>query len=514
MSQFFLSFLATSLFMAVVIVAVLALRALFPNTFTPRVRYVVWIIILLGLAIPVRPFFADGIIDISLPFAISTEGQTENMVVSADSSSVTGSADAIAAAQSLPAAQETFAPAASGIGSGVAGSLQALSTFEMLALIWATIALGVLMYHAWKHISFFRLVRRWASPVDDKEALDTLQAVKAEKGISKEIRLKKCGFISTSMIVGFFRPMILLPEKDFSISELEMIFHHELVHWQRGDLFVKLLSVVALSLNWFNPAVYVMNAVMQADCEASCDQLVIASVGSGSRHFYAETLIEMIGYRSANKTILSTCFCGSKRGIKTRMEAIMSATDNGKKIAVATLATSLFTLVLVLGLVVVAGSVFAFSGQGQQDLEYVADSIATYDSDDDINPFSWEFTENGEEAVFQLEDGTSARVSVSEHGTLSIHSDYGTTHSTIPSYPPGGTSISPEEALQIAKEDLATRNIAATLDKDPDTSWEFDEVWVWVLQFNAQGDRIRYLIFVDTGDIIYYEHAEPPFDIG
>ena len=523
MSQFFLSFVATSLFMAIAIAAVLAIRTLFPNAFSPNMRYVVWMIILLGLIIPIRPLLGDGIIALQLPFAISTESQAASIPSSTASAGIAASADSVIAAP----AQEPLASAASDMGINVLSGLQALSAIEILAIIWATVALVVLFYHAGKYVRFFRLVKRWGSSVNDEETLAVLQAVKTEKGISsKKIALKKCGFMSTSMIVGFFRPLILLPEKDFSTEELEMIFHHELVHYRRGDLFVKLLSVIALSLNWFNPAVYVMNSVMQTDCEASCDQSVITSIGTENKHFYAETIMEMIGYRSASTTVLSTCFYGSKQGIKTRMEAIMGATGTTNKIAIATLVTSIFTLVLVGGLVVFAGSVFAFSGQAQAEVA-IADASDTYAADDDFDYFypSGFYFYQGEddevETVFQLEDGTIVRAFVNELGTISVIHDDGSISSTIPRYPPGGTNISSDQAIQIAEEGLAARDITATLDgydygwgEGIDISWEFDETWVWRIKFSVQDERmpyIMYLICVDTGDVIHYEWISPPW---
>lgn len=69
------------------------------------------------------------------------------------------------------------------------------------------------------------------------------------------IDLYVCGFVSSSMLTGFLRPVILLPEKHFETDELEFIFRHELIHYKRRDLVIKFLSVIAVSLHWFNPFV-------------------------------------------------------------------------------------------------------------------------------------------------------------------------------------------------------------------------------------------------------------------
>jgi hypothetical protein len=117
--------------------------------------------------------------------------------------------------------------------------------------------------------------------------------------------------------------------------------------------FIKLLSVLAISLNWFNPAVYLMSAAMQADCEASCDETVLLAVGGESRRFYAELIMEMIGDKKP-ATLLSTCFYKSEQGIKTRMNAIMNGHGRVKKLAFG------FPVLLII-VMAFSGSVFAFS---------------------------------------------------------------------------------------------------------------------------------------------------------
>ena len=97
-----------------------------------------------------------------------------------------------------------------------------------------------------------------------------------------------------------------------------------------------------------------MNAAMQADCEASCDEIVLTEVGRQNNQFYAELLIEMIGDKKNVGTALSTCFYGSKRSVKKRMDAIMGTTGRIRKLPFAALCA-------VLALTVMSGSVFAFS---------------------------------------------------------------------------------------------------------------------------------------------------------
>jgi len=511
MEQFFLSFLTTSLFMAVIIVAVLALRAFFPKAFSPKMRYVVWIVILLGLAIPFRPLIGDGIVNLQSPSLVSVESQVVPGVAGTGS---VGSAPNANITSSTSAGISTQEPlAVSGAESSTLLNLQALSVIEMLVVVWAVVAAAVLLYHVVRHVRFLRLVRRWGSAVEDEKILGILAAVKDEKGIgSKEIALKRCGFISTSMIIGFFRPTILLPEEDFNTVELEMIFHHELVHYRRGDLFVKLLSVIAIALNWFNPAVYLANRAMQADCEASCDQSVIASIGGESKYRYAQTVMKMAGHKAADRAAFSTCFSDDKQGLETRVEAIVNASDNTRKIAIAGLVTSLLTFVLVVGLVVLAGSVFVF-GKQDSDSEFVAEA---YDADanafDDFNHFDadaslWDdFPEMEFGSSMTREDGTVVQIVMNKDGSLFVLEGGDITEVE---YDPSIVQITLEEAVEIAMEEFESRDIAVIERTSHeitshDIVWHYGH-WVYALFFTADGaDKpfIQCYVDVESGNII------------
>jgi len=286
------------------------------------------------------------------------------------------------------------------------------------------------------------------------------------------------------MIVGLFRPMILLPEKDFDADELDLIFRHELIHYKRGDLFVKLLSIIAVSLNWFNPAVYVMNKAMQADCEASCDEAVIVDVGKENRQFYAETIMEMIGHRGNSSTAFSTCFYGSKSGIKSRMESIMNAPWGTKRVTF----SALFVLVAA---VILSGSIVVFSGYGQPEVvatdepaQVVTPDDGVVSSGESVEPYDIPDVDAGADSGNDVDAGQAQQNDISDSSAVSM-----------------------EDAIAIAYADLSRRGISASLQSTSGMSWEYGQ-YVWELLFRTQGERmpfIEYYISVDNGTIVKFE---------
>jgi len=327
---------------------ILVASMLLPKVFLSRLRYGLWVVVLLGLAIPLRPFIGDGLITIGLPANLMAYEQIQFVPGFTAEPQITGSMGDTVQGRSSPIPVE-YAHTIS------AGSIP---FFEILALIWIAVAIVVFTNHIWKYIHFIQIVKRWSIAIKDEAVLSVFQNVQEEKGIKRnKIGLRRCNFVSTSMLVGFLRPMVLLPDKDFNDEELDLIFRHEFIHYKRGDLYTKLLSIIALSLHWFNPMLYLMSSAMQADCEASCDEAVLADVGRQNKQFYAELIMDMIGDKNRKGTLLSTCFYGSKRGIKIRMEAIMNGAGAVGKLTFSTL------LAVFLTLTVLSGSVFAFSSQ-------------------------------------------------------------------------------------------------------------------------------------------------------
>jgi len=332
-------FLALSFVMAGIIMLLFLVNALFARKISAKIRYFMWVVIMIGLLIPLRPSVGNGVIDLS-NFANTTSELVQ------DQHPGIGSVDTGETPVVTPEVSITYQDEV----------VNEQIPFQMIVFgIWLSVAIGIIIYHFIQYFRFQRSIKRWGELEEDGHTLALFDQVKQEMGIkSSKVKLIVCGFISTSMLTGFFKPTILLPEKNYDDAELELIFRHELIHYRRKDLWVKLLSVVAIAIHWFNPLVYLMNIALQTEGEASCDQEVLEMSKLKSPHFYAEVIIGMIGGKKSGMTTLATNFYGGKKGIKKRLEEIMASTTPHKW-------TSYVFLALIFMLTVMSGSVFAIS---------------------------------------------------------------------------------------------------------------------------------------------------------
>jgi len=97
--------------------------------------------------------------------------------------------------------------------------------------------------------------------------------------------------LSAPILIGIFKPMILLPPAvltGWSGEQLDMVLLHELAHVRRWDNFVNLLQRLVEALLFFHPVVWWLSAWIRLERELCCDQFVIAH--TGNPRAYAETL--------------------------------------------------------------------------------------------------------------------------------------------------------------------------------------------------------------------------------
>lgn len=94
-------------------------------------------------------------------------------------------------------------------------------------------------------------------------------------------------------VVGLFRPVLILPEGDYTSTEMRYIFRHEIEHYKNGDLWRRALLDMVLCVQWFNPFAYILRRELTLMHEMANDQRVIGSCGEAERREYAECLLKI-----------------------------------------------------------------------------------------------------------------------------------------------------------------------------------------------------------------------------
>ena len=126
----------------------------------------------------------------------------------------------------------------------------------------------------------------------------------------------------------------------------EYIICHETCHYKHGDHLWVLVRYLVLSLNWYNPVIWVAFILSGRDCELACDEEVLKIYGADSSKDYARTLLGMFQEQTNTATVF-TLSTGMRDGYKTMKQRITNikkpANKSRKALALSIAAIMLFT---------------------------------------------------------------------------------------------------------------------------------------------------------------------------
>jgi GWxTD domain-containing protein len=170
-----------------------------------------------------------------------------------------------------------------------------------VASLWIA---GVWIFYLWHvaaWISICRLRRRGVCCAPERWQ-QHLGRLSAQLRLSRPIRLLESCLVDAPIVLGHFRPVILMPIgllAGLPAGQVEAILLHELAHIRRCDYLVNLLQRAAGGLLFYHPAVWWMCRVIRTERENCCDDVVVAM--SGDAHEYAVALAALEENRASGR---------------------------------------------------------------------------------------------------------------------------------------------------------------------------------------------------------------------
>ena len=327
MEALFLRVVWISLTCSAVLVPLLVGKGWLRQHVRAKALYVVWLILALRLVVPV---------DLSLPEpAVTVEAPSYQVALPARTPSA-----------NLPAGAQIEEPSAE-TGQTVPAAASAVRTTPVTALLSALWLFGVLAAALVQGGGY--LLARWRLLRDarpDLEAEAQAGQAAASLGLKRAVPVRRSRQISTPMVLGLLRPVLLLPEGQ---AVDEVVLYHELTHLKRLDLAYKALLVAACWLHWFNPLVWWMSRAASENLELCCDDDVAAGRDAAFRRKYGELLLSTAEEKPG--PTLSSRFGGSKQAMRDRLTNLFVKKKRGRLLA----CTAVAVLILVGGLVACEG---------------------------------------------------------------------------------------------------------------------------------------------------------------
>lgn len=217
--------------------------------------------------------------------------------------------------------------------------------FKNIWFIWLLVAAMLFIRKITIYQSFVNYIKVGREEISDIKQWEHLGKLLEQKHIVTPVSIYKNELISSPLIIGFFKPCIMLPNEKLSDSEFECTILHELVHYKRKDMFYKWLVQITICIHWFNPIVYIMGKEINRICELSCDEEVIKEFSDKKIYEYGNTLIKAI--RVGNfyeNSLASVTLTKNVDLLKERLDAIMSFKRKNKFNSIIPLITTIILL--------------------------------------------------------------------------------------------------------------------------------------------------------------------------
>ena len=213
--------------------------------------------------------------------------------------------------------------------------------FGVLLLIWA-VGWGKALIHSIQIHKRLKYLINTAC-MCEKEVVDTKEIWRKKLKIRQKIEVKYSYTIATPIICRVLKPVILLPARDYSREELDVIFVHELMHCKHKDILWKQLCAFARIVFWWNLLIQRFVYVVDSWNESYCDYAVTQVLKNKKQYF---TTVCRLGIQPFQKgAYLCAALYEDKNQLKTRIYRIKAMQDTNKKAAAQISAVMILLLV-------------------------------------------------------------------------------------------------------------------------------------------------------------------------
>jgi TonB family protein len=138
------------------------------------------------------------------------------------------------------------------------------------------------------------------------ELLQRCQSLQRRLAVAWPVRFLLSRRIDAPMVVGWLRPVILIPVSaiaGLSAQQLDALILHELAHIRRLDTFTNVLLVGVETVLFYHPAVWWVSRQVRTLREHCCDDVAVAACGDAAT--YVEALTALAPWKAAGGMALA-----------------------------------------------------------------------------------------------------------------------------------------------------------------------------------------------------------------
>lgn len=289
---------------SLLIVIVLAVRALFRGRMGLRLRYALWLLVLLRLLVPGTVFQTGLSVLNYVPLSQTAAVQAQP--------SQSGGSPSAPEAEPMPVRPEGEAePRPSGPAAAPDSAPAGAADWRgVLTAVWlggaGVLAAALLACNLRFYLRLRRMRRTHPIP-----------------GVAVPVYVARG--LPSPCLYGFPRPAVYLTPA--AAGEPELLGHvlrHELTHRRHGDHIWAVLRAAALALHWYNPLVWLAAVLSRRDGELACDEGALQGADDRERAAYGRTLIRLVTARPSAGELLccATTMTAGTSSLKERIAMI------------------------------------------------------------------------------------------------------------------------------------------------------------------------------------------------
>ncbi|MEM9830772.1 MAG: M56 family metallopeptidase [Bacteroidota bacterium] len=166
-------------------------------------------------------------------------------------------------------------------------------------------------------------------------------------GIRRSLSVRISSGIRAPFVVGFLKPVILLPLSAFSQlspEQLETILAHELAHIRRWDDIVNWIQAIVETVLFYHPALWWISQLIRDEREKCCDDLTVATCGNAIVYVKALTQLEALPSSTSSFALAAS---RSGNGLLKRVERLLQPNRQRSKLSLVP-ATAMILLIATL----------------------------------------------------------------------------------------------------------------------------------------------------------------------
>lgn len=163
---------------------------------------------------------------------------------------------------------------------------------QFFAFLWFIISV-LLICNTFRHYAMTRNNLTKLEEIKDPKIIEIYNKLNNSYKKNNVFRLVYSPSLQSPFVFGIKEPIIVLPKIELTDKELNYIFKHELCHYYKKHLHIKILCELISNIYFWNPLIYIMKLQISKSLEIYVDSTLTSTVAEMEKIEYIECLIKI-----------------------------------------------------------------------------------------------------------------------------------------------------------------------------------------------------------------------------